>query len=123
MLAVTFRFGMGVDLADRQVFELGIECFREMRGRIGGAQMHRIATACQLDGQCGSQRCLADTALAHQHDKAMSVHGNLVDQRRKVRRSQRSRRCLRGMGWVNLGHGIVRRTQQLAQRGHTHQIE
>ena len=80
LLAIALGFGLWIDPADAQVIQCAIERIRQMGGRIGGGQMHRIATARQFNRQRRGQGRFADPALAHQHDQTVTVSGNFIDQ-------------------------------------------
>ena len=42
MLAIRFRFGRGINFADRETRKTARESFGDVRGGIGGGEMHGV---------------------------------------------------------------------------------
>jgi hypothetical protein len=78
-----------VDAADRQVLQRAVQRLGQVRGGVGGAQVHRQAAPGQFHRHGRRQRGLADAALAHQHDQAVAVRRDVVHQRGKARGDER----------------------------------
>jgi hypothetical protein len=63
-----------------------------MGGRVGGAQMHRLAAPDQPDGQRRGQCGLAHPALAHDHDESVFRLRQCIGQSGQIRQCLRWRR-------------------------------
>ncbi len=82
--AVTLGFGARVDATHLQMGQAACQRLAEMRGGVRGGEVHRQATACQLHRHGGRQGGFTHPALAHQHDEAVTVGGQLVNQRTQL---------------------------------------
>ena len=80
--------------------------------------MHLVPPVRQRHGHGGGQCGLAHTTLAHEHDQAVAVLGDLIHEPGQVGRQQREFDS--AVGVAGRGRG---RIKQLAQGIHTHQVE
>ena len=73
--------------------------------RVGGGELHLVASACQFDGDRHRQGGLADPALAHREHEPSAAFGHLVDQSRQRDSRGAASRDARG----HLSHRLLRR--------------
>jgi len=105
LLAIALGDLVRVDPAHRQVLQAALQRFAQVRGRVGGGQVHGQATVGQFNRHGSRQRGLAHTAFAHQHDQAVPFLGDVIHEGRQARGLERcgnvdrgsvGRRCLVG---------------------------
>ena len=82
--AVTLGLGVGVDATHLKMGQATCQRLAQVCGGIRGGEVHRQAAARQLHRHGGSQSGFAHPALAHQHDEAVTVGGQLVYQRTQL---------------------------------------
>ena len=80
LLDIALRLRLRVDSVDPQTGNLSRERDREMGCGIGRAEVGGMTAFHQAEGDGGGDRGLADAALAHDHDQALSVCRQKVDQ-------------------------------------------
>ena len=85
VLDVAADLCLRVDATDLESVDGAVERLFEMRRRIGGRQLDRMAASRELDRNRRGERRLADPALAHHQDEALPVRRQLVHQRRERR--------------------------------------
>ncbi|MNI75881.1 hypothetical protein D3C73_1320670 [compost metagenome] len=83
MLTIAFSFLERIDPADLQIVEAAVEGCAEMRCRIRCCQMDIKSHFGQSDSNGSRHRGFPYTTFTHQHDQAMLITGNIIDQRRK----------------------------------------
>jgi hypothetical protein len=69
-----------IDPADRQVFDPSINRRSNVCGRIGGREMHIVATTGELDGDTCGDRRLTDSAFSERHHQALAIRLDLIDE-------------------------------------------
>ena len=80
LVDVAPRLDLRVDAAHLQPRQVALQGAGQVRRRIGGAQVHGLATLHQADGQRRGDGGLADAALAHHHDQAVPSLGQVIGQ-------------------------------------------
>ena len=83
MLTIAFRFLVRIDPADLQVVKATVQGHAEMRRRIRCCQMDIKSHVGQPDSNGSSHRGFPHATFTHQHNQAMFITGNIINQRRK----------------------------------------
>ena len=81
LVHVALRFDLGIDAVDAQTRHVAIERSREVRSRVGGAEVNGLASLDQPQRQRSRDRRLADTALAHHHDQPVPCGRQFIGKR------------------------------------------
>ena len=106
-LRVGARLRGGVDTAHLEVRDRASDGGRDVRRRIGGAEVDVEPAPGQLDGDRGGDRRLSDAALAHHHHEPVTGGGELVDERVKPDELARQRSAGRRRDGVEVAVDVV----------------
>ena len=87
-MPVALGFRVRVNPADREVGQCAVQGVGKVRRRVGGREVDGQSPARKFHGNGGRHGGFADAALAHQHDEAVAIRGNIIDQGRQVWRVQ-----------------------------------